>query len=429
MNAADPAPDPAPPPRRGLRLLLFALIGLVALALLVRLLLPPERALRLVLAQLEPTLGLQIDFEGEVDYRLRGTPQLVVRDVVARIPGDVQPLLQAERVLLSLPWKTIRSRGAELEIARVELDAPQLHLPTLLRWLDARPPGDGKVPAFTDGARIVRGSLLADGWRIDGLAIDVPSLYAARPLDARLGGTFVSGALQAPFRLHATADRVVDARELTAVGTVSVEQDDAVLSTTLEASATRVEATAGLRLSPLRVAMDARWRDGDIDLPFALGLHGTLAVESNRVRFAPVGIATRADGLVPTFSAGGRVALGRMFDLSLDGALARWPEAWPLLPPPIGDSDAPVPFALRYRGPTALDAPIGLRVAPPGATFDGSARIADIVAWLDAGATGAPLPAMRGSLRADRIDISGAQLDGVQIEFDDGSGDAPATRP
>ncbi|MCD9029415.1 hypothetical protein LDO26_14565 [Luteimonas sp. BDR2-5] len=436
MNAADPAPAPAPalPRRRWWRLLLVVLACLLVAALAVRVLLPPERALRLILSSLEPTLGLRIEFDGKVDYRLRGTPQLVVRDVTARMPGESTPLLRAERALLSLPWKTIRSRGRDLEIGRVELDAPHVHLPTLLRWLDARPPGDGKLPAFTNGLRVVRGRIDADGWHVDDIDLDLPSLHADRPLDARIAGTAVTDALRVPFRLRVRSDRVVDAREFGAVGTLSVETGDGRLQATVQADATRADTASGLRLSPLRIAGDARWRSGDTDLPFALGLHGDLTVDGGVVRVAPAGIAVRADGVVPTLAAGGAIVFDRQLVLALDGQLPHWPEAWPALPSPLGDSDAPLPFALRYAGPPTFDAPIGLKLSHAGASFDGSARIADLVAWLDTGEDGSPLPPLRGTLRAERIEMSGVRLEGIEIEFDDGGDDgdvpaAPAARP
>lgn len=434
MSKRAPAPDPSAPRRlRWLRLLLIALVLAIVAALLVQVLLPPERALRLVLARLEPTLGLRITFEGDVEYRLRGTPQLVVRDVSIASTGpdtsDV-PMLHADRMLLSLPWKTIRSRGADLEVTRVELDAPRLHLPSLLRWLDARPPGDGKVPTITDGVRIVRGRLDGDGWTIDGLSLDLPSLHADRALDAQVGGTVHLDALQAPFRLHVHADRAVDARELQARGTLAVVHASGRLDTLLQADATRIDADIpGFALSPLRIAIDARWQGAHTTdpLPFVLGLHGALHVggEGNAMGFAPMGIALRGEGVVPDLIAGGRIALGDKLRLSLDGRIAGWPDAWPTLPPPWSDSTQPLPFALRYDGPADASAPIALRLEHEHARFDGQARIAAMLGWFDALSTGSPLPPLRGQLTADRVEVSGAVLEGVEITFDDGSGDTP----
>ncbi|MCD9125543.1 hypothetical protein [Luteimonas fraxinea] len=432
MSNPAPAPEPSAPRRlRWLRLLLIALVLSIAAALLVQVLLPPERALRLVLARLEPTLGLRITFEGDVEYRLRGTPQLVVRDVSIAATGSATsdvPMLHADRMLLSLPWKTIRSRGADLEISRVELDAPRLHLPSLLRWLDARPPGDGKVPTITNGVRILRGRLDGDGWRIDGLALDLPSLHADRSLDALVGGSVHLDALQAPFRLRVHADRAVDARELQARGTLAVVHTAGRLDTTLQADATRIDADMpGFALSPLRIAVDAGWQGADAAdaLPFVLGLHGALHVggDGNVLGFAPMGIALRGEGVVPDLVAGGRVALGERLTLALDGRIAQWPDAWPALPLPLSDSTQPLPFALRYDGPADASAPIALRLEQEHARFEAEARIAAMLGWFDALSTGSPLPPLRGQASADRVEVSGAVLEGVEITFDDGSGD------
>lgn len=432
MSDAAPAPEPSAPRRlRWLRLIAIALVLAIVAALLVHLLLPPERALRLVLARLEPALGLRIDFEGDVEYRLRGTPQLVVRNVSIAAPGSDAfdaPMLQAERMLLSLPWKTIRSRGAELEITRVELDAPRLHLPSLLRWLDARPPGDGKVPAITDGVRVVDGRLDGDGWHVEGLVLDLPALHADRAIDAQVAGIAHLDALQAPFRLRLHADRAVDARVLQARGTLALVHAAGRLDTTLQADATRIDAgLPGFVLSPLRIALDARWQGTHAadPLPFVLGLHGALHVggDGNVLGFAPMGIALRGDGVVPDLIAGGRVALGEKLALALDGRIARWPDAWPALPSPLSESTQPVPFALRYDGPADASAPVALRLEHEHARFDGEARIAAMLGWFDALATGSPLPPLRGRLTADRVEVSGAVLEGVEITFDDGSGD------
>lgn len=432
MSNPAPAPDPSAPRRlRWLRLLLIALVLAIVAALLVQVLLPPERALRLVLARLEPTLGLRITFEGDVEYRLRGTPQLVVRDVRIVSTGpdtsDV-PMLHADRMLLSLPWKTIRSRGTDLEITRVELDAPRLHLPSLLRWLDARPPGDSKVPTITDGVRIVRGHVDGDGWYVYGLTLDLPALHADRAIDSQIGGTVHLDALQAPFRLHVHADRAVDARVLQARGTLALVHAAGRLDTSLKAGATRIDADMpGFALSPLRIALDASWQgiDAAEPLPFVLGLHGALHVggDGNVLGFAPMGIALRGGGVVPDLVAGGRVALGERLTLALEGRIAQWPDAWPALPPPLSDSTQPMPFALRYDGPADASAPIALRLEHEHARFDGEARIAAMLDWFDALSTGSPLPPLRGQLRADRVEVSGAVLEGVEITFDDGRGD------
>ena len=97
---------------------------------------------------------------------------LLLRDVVAREPGAATPLLRADRIYLSLPWSTIRARGSDLTVKRIELDRPQLDLPALQRWLATRPPSEKRFPTLTDGLRITDGAIANDddsdsGWRID----------------------------------------------------------------------------------------------------------------------------------------------------------------------------------------------------------------------------------------------------------------------
>ncbi|HEY0310760.1 MAG TPA: hypothetical protein VGC43_06525, partial [Luteimonas sp.] len=69
------------------RLLVAIALALLALLLALRFALQPERATRFLLARVGNTLGLEITFGGAAEYRLRGVPRLVIRDVVAREPG------------------------------------------------------------------------------------------------------------------------------------------------------------------------------------------------------------------------------------------------------------------------------------------------------------------------------------------------------
>ena len=113
----------APPPRmrRLRRLALFLVIA----CLLALWLLQPERAGRLLLWQAGKALNLQISAQS-IDYSVRGTPRLELRDVVAQRPSDLATLLRAKRVFIALPWRTLRSMGDDLRIDRITLDAPCL---------------------------------------------------------------------------------------------------------------------------------------------------------------------------------------------------------------------------------------------------------------------------------------------------------------
>ena len=68
-----------------------------------------------------------------------------------------------------------------------------------------------------------------------------------------------------------------------------------------------------------------------------------------------------------------------------------------------GFSTNTVSLALR-RDTTALDARF---------------RLPEVLAWLDAGATGSPLPPLAGTLSTPRVTLDGATLEGVELELDD----------
>ncbi|MFX5957115.1 hypothetical protein ABTF01_22215, partial [Acinetobacter baumannii] len=74
------------------------------------------------------------------EYTWRGAPSITLREVIARRPGESVPLLRARRVHVALPWRPLRTRGAPLVVTRIELDAPEIDLAALQRWLAARPP-------------------------------------------------------------------------------------------------------------------------------------------------------------------------------------------------------------------------------------------------------------------------------------------------
>ena len=89
--------------RRLLRIIAIAAVVLILLAALLAWLAQAPRAVGFLLNRVGASLGLEISTSGTAEYRLRGTPQIVVRDVVAREPGAKTPILSAKRALLSLP--------------------------------------------------------------------------------------------------------------------------------------------------------------------------------------------------------------------------------------------------------------------------------------------------------------------------------------
>lgn len=418
-TTAPPAPRPPRPRRWRRKLLILAALALIALIGL-RWVSRPSQISWIVLSQAGKALGLEITASGASEYRLRGTPMLEVRDLVAREPGAAIPLLRAERVYLSLPWSTIRAAGAALDVERVELDAPRMDLAALQHWLDTRPPSSEpfRLPSLSDGLSVVRGRIDGVGWSIDDIAIAIPDLHPDRPARGRLRGRVDSSGVKVPFDLAATLQRPALARGLGLAGQVAVDAKDWSLPMRLRLGALLHVGEDGLGLDRVRLAAQARYRAGDTDLPFVYGLAGPLRYRNGEIQLAPLGAAVRGSGVMPNFDAAGRFAFGDAMQLHLDGRLIAWPQAWPALPPPLGQSDSPLPFVLDYRGGADFSGDSALQLRRDQTRFDGRFRLPQVLQWVDAGAQGALLPPLSGTLSTPRIDISGASLQGVEIELE-----------
>lgn len=411
--------------RRLLLLLPLALLGLLAaLALLLWLALPPERAVPMVLARIGASMGLEIVAEGDAATRLGRHPLIVVRNLVVRESGAERALLRARRAEVALPWRTIRGLGDPLELVRIELDAPVLDLPALQHWLASRPPGDGRLPTLEQGLHLRQGRIDGAGWRIEGLRLSLAQLREDAPLRAQASGRYEDGATRVPFGLAATLQRPASGRGFALVGTVAPARAGWRLPARITLSGA-LHWQGGLALLPARFGASARYLAGDTSIPFALGLHGPLRVHDHAWTLLPAGIALRGGGLVPELDAQGSLALGERLLLALDGRIAGWPQSWPALPPPLDASRQPLALSARYRGPLDFSAPLALRVAREDLGFDGSLDVPGLVAWASNFGQGSLLPPLRGRLQADAVEIAGARLEGVRIEFEDDVEAAP----
>ena len=146
-------------------------------------------------------------------------------------------------------------------------------------------------------------------------------------------------------------------------------------------------------------------------------------MRSGAVALSPAGVALRGEGVVPDVDGRAAFAYAKDATLHLDGTLATWPDAWPALPPPIGQSDAPLPFVLDYAGPFDLTSIVRLRMRRDATTFDGRFRLPDVLAWIDA-PPGSPLPPLTGTVHAPQLEVAGAILEGVDVRLDDPALDA-----
>ena len=406
-------------PRRWRRRLLVLGALLIALSLVATWLLQPKQLVPLILDRAGKALSLQITASPDAEARLRGTPQLIVRDLVVREPGGDAVLLRAKRVLLALPWSSVRSGGKDIVIRRVELDAPQLDLAAVRAWLAKRPPSEETaIPTLTDGLRVRDGRVIDGTLRIEDLAIDLPALHPQRSAHARIRGRAIDGALKLPFDLVVAMSRPANHAGIGIIGTLALEGDDWRLPATVKLSGPLHFEDAGVAMTPATLGASARYESGDTRLPFTLGLHGPLRIADSGATLAPAGVALRGDGTIPTLDAHGALFLGKRLTLHLDGTLPQWPEAWPALPPPISTSTSPLPFALRYDGASDLSDTTTLSLRRDAMAFDSRFRLYAVLDWL-AQAGGSPLPPLDGTLRAPQLELSGAKLESVEITLDD----------
>jgi len=375
----------------------------------------PQRATRLIVQQAGKALGLEITASAG-EYRLAGTPFLVVHDVVARESGAHTPIVVARRASLSLPWSTIRARGNDLTVQRIELDRPVLDLAALQHWLQQRPPGKTRIPTLTDGLRINKGTLLGDGWRLATIDLRLPALAPAHRVSMHVDARYVSSGLQVPIDVVVVMSRPAPDAAIGIAGTLAIERPEWRMPAHVVVSGA-MRSGGGLRLQRMKLSASARYDAGPTQAPFALGAGGTLHFDDG-VRLAPAAISLRAQGLVPALDANGTLALDDGLGIALDGALATWPAAWPELPAPLGQSRSPLPFKLQYAGRTDLSDITRLQLRRDQASFDGRFRLGDVTGWIDSDST-SPLPPMDGRFQASRLEIAGARLEGVEAMLDD----------
>lgn len=426
------------PGRRTARIVLVLALVLLVLLLALRYVLQPQRATGFLLSRVGATLGLEITASGASEYHLRGTPTLVIRGVVAREPGAAVPVLTADRILLSLPWSTIRARGAVLDAERLELDAPVLQVDALQHWLESRPPSEApRFPTLAQGIH-VRGGVIrsggADDWRIAGVSLELPYLAPDARVQARVRGRYLAPPTRVPFDLAVAMQRagaLVDGTPtgLGVVGRMAIDSGDAWhVPAHVRLSGPFLLRAGDIGITPLTLGVGAQYASKDSRLPFALGAHGPLRFAGGRASLAPLhllfhGRGDTASDPIPRADTRGRLALADALDLQLEGEIARWPPAWPALPEPIGRPDGPVAVALDYRGPLAFSGILGLRAAHGATRFDGRFRVRDVTAWLDSDLA-TLLPPLDGTASTPVLEIAGARLEGVEVSVDDPAVDA-----
>ncbi len=195
---------------RRLRLILLVcggmvLAALLALALMVYLLLQPDRFTAMLQTQAR-NVGLELNLARPASPTLFPRPALDLHGITLNAQGANVPILLAARGRLALPWRTLL--GGPTNISQLAIEAPRVDLGALQAWLAAlppRPPGSlPNIPRIDAGVSISRGSLVrGDQLLLSQVALQTGSLISGQPFPVTLSALTASG-LPLQLRLSGT---------------------------------------------------------------------------------------------------------------------------------------------------------------------------------------------------------------------------------
>ena len=338
--------------------------------------LEPNRLTALVLDRAGQSLQLEISFKGQPDYALRPEPRLRVPGLSVRAPGGKE-FLFAERAEISLPWATLT--GGDPVITRVALDRPRMDLAGLQAWLALPSATAFELPTLNHGLEIHDGVLLAPGYRLEALELELPYLKSGEPAALQAKGRFVRPGTTLDFETQ------------TAIAAAAAKSDFTL--------------NAKLLLANTPKALHAK-----------LQTRGNFLLAEARDSVSFDAIALQADSPLPSLDGHGKLALGQQLDFTLAATLQRWPVDWPALPSPLAEASGGLPLNLAYTGDTQLSAPMSLRIARADTVFDAKLQLPEVLAWMDR-PPGSPIPPLVGTLKTPSLQIGGAQMQGVEIEI------------
>ncbi len=433
-----PASQKKPRRSRWKKILIAFAMFAIGLLLAAWYMLQPERLTALVLDRAGRMFQVELHTSGPGSYALRPEPRLVLPGLSATVPGERSPFFRSQRVELALPWATLR--GKSTDISSVVMKSPDVDLAGTRRWLAILPPRTTplKLPTLTRGMQIEDGVLRGSDWRVEHLNASLPALADAKPatLDAR--GDFVRGADVSKFRgtlastpagwglgLRVDAARIV----LTADGAIPSLTANGELRA---ADSFVVDLHGTLQRIPPQwaVAIDSSYA-GSRDTPFSIAT-GNEPAAPDPASALPLGPARRHMHLhveigdpkrQPALLLDGQADRNELLEGKLHGEVSRWPDAWPALPAALSAGTSALDFKASYHGTTLLESPVAFDIKRADAVLQGSARIADLRAWMHDTHASA-LPPIEATLSLPQIEASGVQLRGVRMQIRDD--DAPA---
>lgn len=349
-----------PAPRKRRRWVWLGLLPVLALGgfFALRTLLQPERLSAFLLRQAADATGLEITVAKPADVGFWPDLHLELSGIAAAIPGEpAATLLRAERLDVVLPWSALRAETLQLRSLR--LYGPVLDVAVLKQWLSSR---EEAAPPQ---------------------ALSLPQLDAA--LTVEQGRIVDKDWTIAALDLALPSLRDGEPTVLTLDGVLE-RAGHAALPFDLRIAVTPRQAGGELRLEAMTVSA----HDAEIDAPW-LQLAGSLTLRHPQ-----------------------------QLTFKLDGALPHWPATWPSLPLPASPDEGGVSLSFDYSGAPNLQGAFALRVARGDESLDGSLQVGDLFAWID-DPHATPLPPLRGTLQAPRLQFGGVELRGVSIRIDDNS--------
>jgi len=416
MPAAEAA-APTVRPRKRWRRCLFVLLALAGLSIALPWLLPPERLADLLLRQTGPGLQLHITRSGPAAWRLRGGPMLEVHGLEIRQIGADHPWLEADRVLLAVPWETVRSLGKTLVLTRMELDAPRLNLPLLLRWLDRRTPGNAEIPLpiLSNGLALNHGQLHADAWTFEDISLQLAEFSPQVPVRSVFSGQYTDQTTQARFDLRLAMTRPALPAGAAIVGSVDIRRDHASIPARFTLSAPVRSKDGHWSLPALRLALQGEWsQPGVPPLPFALNLDGALDFDQH-ITCSPFAFELTGAGPLPSLHAeGDAIFADGQLQLHLSGEMPQWPRAWPTLPKPLNRQHR-LDFTMDYTGALDWSGRAHLQLQRGPTRLDASLHPSQLAQWFSH-LPSSPLPPLQGHLSAPRLELPGVTLHGIEIK-------------
>lgn len=208
----------------------IVLVALLALAIVVYLLLQPERFTAMLQAQAR-SVGLELNLARPASPTLFPRPALDLRGITLNARDANVPILLAAHGQLALPWRTLL--GGPTVISQLQIEAPRVDLDALQAWLAELPETEGQglnIPRIDAGVSIRRGSVVrGNQLLLRNVAMDAGSLVSGTPFHLSLSALTAAGTpLQ--LRLDATPRLAANTLQLDAIALHVAQQGTLVLT-------------------------------------------------------------------------------------------------------------------------------------------------------------------------------------------------------